>query len=515
MQRARYGATVRIERGFVRLQHGDMHYRMAGGGPVVVALHESPRSSLSLLPLIEALADRYRVIAPDTPGYGLSDPLTGDEPSMDEFVGAVEAFLDGMGLRRVALYGAHTGAAIATAFALAHPDRVTSLVLDGLSAFNPQEIEAFRTQYLKPYAPQWDGAHVMHLWSRVKDLFTWFPWYDQSDGARLWHEPTSLAALHFSALGFLQSGRHYAKAYIRAAAFQPNAVLKSLAVPTTVMARPDDLIADHLDRLEKGPGWEIAWLNPGRAAWTEAMDDALGRGPAPDDQIAPVVSREGSRFVPIGEGWTHLILAGPEDGAVRLLLPDLPGDLKPLVAKQALLFPDARLVALSPPGCGWSDPLAEAAVSLAAAVSVLDHALRQIGVEPLTISADGAGALMAQLWVERRGWRIAIERTDPPAWLDNADLSPDFNLLQPSPPRWDGAHLTGAWFQLRDLTLYDVPPGAGAPVRRAKPTNADLEGLETRFRAYVEGPESADLLRLSVAYVRAAANTMQAQAGGR
>jgi pimeloyl-ACP methyl ester carboxylesterase len=500
MLRARYGNGVPIERGFVRLAHGDMHYRMGGDGPVVVALHESPRSSLSLLPLIDALAHERRVIAPDSPGYGLSDALAGDHPSMDDFVAALAAFLDGLGLSRVAFYGAHTGAAIASAFAAKHPERVTALVLDGLSVFTPHEVEAFETRYLTPYAPDWAGGHIMGVWSRVKDLFTWFPWYDQSASARLRTEPLSLDALNFSALGFLQSGRHYAKAYIRAAAFQPDAVLERLSMPTTVMARPDDLIADHLDRLQQGPGWEIAWLKPGIAAWTEALNTALSKGSRPDDRLTIRETDVGSLFVPIGNGYVHVVLAGPRDGPVRLLLPDFPGDLTAFVRQETKRFQEARLVALSLPGCGWSDPLSVSTISLHDAVSVLDQTLSHLELDPTAMTASGAAAVVAQLLAERRNWSFPVERLNAPAWLDHPELLGDNDLLQPLPPRWDGAHLTGAWFQLRDLALYDVPPGVGAPVRRREPL--DLEAIEDRFRSFVQGPECADLLRLVVAHVR-------------
>ena len=502
MLKPRFSSLRPIERGFRRLAHGDVHFRAAGEGPVVLALHESPRSSLSLIPVIDALSAHYRVIAPDTPGYGLSDPLAQDAPKMDDFLDALAGLLDAFSVQKVALYGAHTGAALATAFALRWPERVTALALDGFSSFTPEEVEAFHTRYLVPYAPCWDGRHVMGLWSRVKDLYTWFPWYDRTAERRLRTDPDGLELLHRSALGFLQAGAHYAKAYRIAAAFQPNAVMQDLKSPTTVIARPDDLIADHLHRLTPGPNWDIRWLDPTDASWRLALMDALGKGDRPD-QMPPGHERvpsEGSVFLPLGDGWLHAKLKGPADGAVRVLLPGLPSDLDALIAREAARYPSARIVALTLPGCGWSDPLADGAVGLEQIFDGLDAALLHLNLEPATVAGQGASGVIAKLWGRRRAGLVA-EQIDPLAWM-GPDAPLPAPLLVRRSPGWDGAHVTSAWFQLRDLRLYDTPPGAGRPVRRVEPDPSDLADLDRLFRAYMEGPDCADLLEMVVDHVR-------------
>ncbi len=503
MLKSRYPSAIPIERGFVRLAHGDVHYRAAGQGPVVLALHESPRSSLSMLPVIEALAEDYRVIAPDTPGYGLSDPLRGEAPSLDDFLDVISGLLDAFGVDRVALYGAHTGAALATAFALRRPERLTAVVLDGLSAFTDDEVASFRRDYLAPYLPQWDGRHVMGLWSRCRDLFTWFPWHERTQARRLTGDPVDIEPVHRSALGFLQAGDHYAKAYIRAAAFRPNAVMADLKPPTRVIARPGDLIADHLERLTPGPQWEIAALGEGLDEWRAAILAGLTKGERPDMAKAVPEAAEGSSFVPIGEGWLHVVFAGPAGGATRVLIPDLPGDPAGLIAAQAEVWPDARLVILSPPGCGWSDPLATDGDVLSASVEALAGAMTQQGVTPSSIAGQGAGAVIAEALVRRLGVSIAVERIEPPAWLTGAAGLPEAPLLTVGPPAWDGSHLTSLWFQLRDMQLYDVPPGKGVVARRDGSETPDLARLDRLFRNAVQGPDCAALLAGIVEHLRA------------
>jgi pimeloyl-ACP methyl ester carboxylesterase len=490
--RPRDPAAIAIERGFCRLAHGDVHYRTAGRGPVVLALHESPRSSLSLLPVIEALAGEHQVIAIDTPGYGLSDALPDDHPDINAFLDVIESVLDAFGIGRAAIYGAHTGASLAVAFAARRPARVTALGLDGLSAFNEAEVEAFRTQYLPPYMPRWDGGHVTALWSRVKDLYTWFPWWDRTPARRLRSDPANLLPLQRSALGFLQSGANYTKAYTLAAGYQPGAALRALTMPVTVMARPDDLIASHLDRLPAG-GWKIVRLEAGDAPWRQALRDAFAKGDEADGANTPARALAGSRFVRVGEGFLHVVAAGPPAAPVRIVLPPLPGDIFAAVRRQAKAHPAARIVAINPPGCGWSDPLASISAVLEESLDVLDAALRALAVAPAALAGEGAASVLARAWAKRRGWPFAVELVDPPAWA-NGGPAPDAPLLTPIAPRWDGAHLTGAWFQLRDLALYDTPPGLGLPVRRNGADSIDLAALDVAYRSYMQGPECAALL---------------------
>ena len=95
--------------------HRTIGYRRFGDGPPVALLHASPRSSAALLPLGMRLADRFTVFAFDTPGFGWSDPLPIDRPDAEDYAAALIEAFDVLGLRRVPLYGSHTGASIAVA----------------------------------------------------------------------------------------------------------------------------------------------------------------------------------------------------------------------------------------------------------------------------------------------------------------------------------------------------------------------------------------------------------------
>jgi pimeloyl-ACP methyl ester carboxylesterase len=83
-------------------------YREAGpkDGPVVLLLHGFPASSFQYRELIPCLADRYRVIAPDLPGFGFTEVPEAREYkyNFDELANTILAVTDALELKQYALY---------------------------------------------------------------------------------------------------------------------------------------------------------------------------------------------------------------------------------------------------------------------------------------------------------------------------------------------------------------------------------------------------------------------------
>lgn len=158
-----------IRRKFVRIGARHVHYRIAGNGPALVLLHQSPQNSRMWLEMIERFADRYTVIAPDTPGFGFSDPLDIESPAIDDFARATLEFADALGLPRFALFGMHTGGLIGMHLAWIAPERVAALVVDGYALFNDAERARYTDDYLPPFVPAWDGSHLRWLWARMRE----------------------------------------------------------------------------------------------------------------------------------------------------------------------------------------------------------------------------------------------------------------------------------------------------------------------------------------------------------
>ncbi|MCS6891148.1 MAG: alpha/beta fold hydrolase [Rhodovarius sp.] len=110
------------------------------GAPAVVMLHSLGASSLMWAPQREALARRYRVVAMDLPGHGLSAPPVAEELTMPALAAAVFAVMDKLGIRAAHVAGLSIGGRIAMEMAATAPDRVLSLMLcDTALTFPPRE----------------------------------------------------------------------------------------------------------------------------------------------------------------------------------------------------------------------------------------------------------------------------------------------------------------------------------------------------------------------------------------
>jgi pimeloyl-ACP methyl ester carboxylesterase len=114
-----------------------IHAIETGDGKPLVLLHGSGPTALQFLPLLERLTS-VRAIAVDRPGFGLSDPMERQsEDYREAVVDSVNLILDGLGLTETALLGNSAGGTCALWYALAHPDRVTRLVLLGAPPLVP------------------------------------------------------------------------------------------------------------------------------------------------------------------------------------------------------------------------------------------------------------------------------------------------------------------------------------------------------------------------------------------
>jgi pimeloyl-ACP methyl ester carboxylesterase len=114
-------------------------YREAGRpeAPAVLLLHGFPTSSHMFRNLIPLLARRYRVVAPDLPGFGFSDApdRSAFNYSFDRLADVIGRFTDAVGLARFALYVFDYGAPIGFRLALAHPERITAIVSQNGNAY--------------------------------------------------------------------------------------------------------------------------------------------------------------------------------------------------------------------------------------------------------------------------------------------------------------------------------------------------------------------------------------------
>jgi pimeloyl-ACP methyl ester carboxylesterase len=160
-----------------RIDDQTLFYREAGpvGAPKLLLLHGFPTSSHMFRDLIPQLADRFHLVAPDLPGFGLST-FPGRGLTFDRMARIVDRFTEAIGFDRYALYVFDYGAPTGLRLALAHPERITAIVSqngnayrEGLSeGWNPirayweDNSEANRQalrQFLTPEATIWQYTH--------------------------------------------------------------------------------------------------------------------------------------------------------------------------------------------------------------------------------------------------------------------------------------------------------------------------------------------------------------------
>jgi pimeloyl-ACP methyl ester carboxylesterase len=103
--------------------------------PVLVLLHGFPSASHQFTRLIDAIGDRYRIIAPDYPGFGHTEAPADFTYTFDALADVTESLLLRLRIERFALYLFDFGGPVGLRIAARHPDRVTALVIQNANAY--------------------------------------------------------------------------------------------------------------------------------------------------------------------------------------------------------------------------------------------------------------------------------------------------------------------------------------------------------------------------------------------
>ena len=114
-------------------------YREAGNAaaPVLLLLHGFPTSSFMFRDLILRLADSYRVVAPDLPGFGFTEVPEKRKYtySFEALAGSIQAFTEALGLNQYAVYVFDYGAPTGFRLAMTHPERVSAIISQNGNAY--------------------------------------------------------------------------------------------------------------------------------------------------------------------------------------------------------------------------------------------------------------------------------------------------------------------------------------------------------------------------------------------
>ena len=173
-----------VTRAFANLAEGQVHYwhgphHSSDSTPLLV-LHPGPGSARIQVPLLNVLADQRTVLAPDLMGMGDSAPppdSAGDPPPLSYYTGAVCRFLDTLNITSCDVYGSSLGGRVAIDMAAHYPERVRRLVLGQVRIMKGQARTDMAHQHAPAISPDQGGVYVHFLWSRLRDLYTYFPWF--------------------------------------------------------------------------------------------------------------------------------------------------------------------------------------------------------------------------------------------------------------------------------------------------------------------------------------------------
>lgn len=446
---------MEISRHFVDIGARRVHYRRCGSGPPLLMIHQSPRSSAEYAALMRAWGADFTCIAPDTPGFGQSDPLTGADPGIDDFADAIVALIDRLGLAPVAAYGFHSGGIILVTAMKRHPDRFRALAIGGYAIWSAEEMALFGEHYLPPFVPSAYGEHLTWLWNRMLEQSWFFPWFDVRQAARLPVAHADVARVDAAVGEMLDAGDAYRAGYgavLRAPRDIPPP--DAITPPVLITAYDGDPLQSHIDRLGAMPmGWEARKLaTPAEhQAASRAFLRRHARGAAP-----PVIEADDAGFAPVTtadfDGLIHW--RGARGGPLTL----------PAPGSAAELTDPGTGVVIDVPGHGLSDDWSGTApTEWRAWRAVIDGAAATLGATRVVAPP--------------------LPKGDP------ALLFPDL-----APDRF-GGHLTRAWAIVRAGIFFDpwyeATPGAahdftGADIDPARLAHAHRALIRARSaRNYV------------------------------
>ena len=229
-----------MQRAYATTPEGQIHYYSHGEGAPLLMLHETPRSAWSFAPLMQLMGKKFHCLAPDTLGFGMSDPPS---PGMkiEDLARSMIHLMDERGIERAHVLGFHTGNKIAAAMAAGWPDRVIRTVLIGMThslvisrkARNAAIMTVVR-KHMGVYEESADGSHLLRNWAS-----------DFNGVSGVWWNPAIMTSAQITderlrgqearAIEMIQCRRSIAQVYSMNFDFDFTATLRRVKAPSLVI----------------------------------------------------------------------------------------------------------------------------------------------------------------------------------------------------------------------------------------------------------------------------------------
>ncbi len=451
-----------IKKRYVRVEDRHVHYRTAGSGPPLVLMHDSPRTSILLIPLIEWLRDRFTVFALDSPGFGLSDPLPKDPLVIADIADSVAKTMKSLGIARCSVYGTHTSSKIAIELAMRHSNLVTGIILDGVSVISQNDAE-FMKGYFRTYKVEDDGAFLAQCWTKEIDQFRHFPWHIRTTKTRLdldFHDANALQA-HLMDLFYAGPGYHIA--YSAAFRHRPAPLMKKLHVSTNIICRIDDVLFSQLDNLpklpdccsvERLPADDLVWKTRIKEIFESHRDEAAWSGERQRTSESIFARGLKRSYLDFTHGQMAVRKEGPSDERPLLVLHDVPGAHSHMMPLVHAFGRERYTLCLDLPGTGESDPLPHDKPTVANYASAISQALDALDIDNIDLYAPGTGVAFAIELAVSAPEKVGKVILDGGFLLSERQSAELISRYCPSlEPEWDGSHLNCCWHMLRNAEM--------------------------------------------------------------
>ncbi|XDB00362.1 alpha/beta hydrolase (plasmid) [Sulfitobacter sp. LCG007] len=456
MQQQGKTRAARVRKGHLDVRGRPLHYVRQGSGPAVVLLHASPCSARVMAPLQDLWSAEFTTFAFDLPGFGLSGPPDADEVTIPLLADIVAEGMRQLGIGQAALYGRHTGASVALAIAVQHPDLAALLVTDGLPIFAEPYSDERLERYLAPIEPAADGTHLPWTLFRYREQHVFWPWDAKDLAHRASADLPDIDFLHRGMLDMIEAAETYAPTYRAAFRYSTLDHIGGLRCPAVFGNRPGDSQFKTIRMYPEGAPVRVISRDPEAAAQEEfeLLRLTPATGEVPEWRHRFGAANAVTDYLPTRHGVVYAIGRSLEaDGMPRLFLPDMPGAAQLHGEEIAALAGDGPVLAIDLGGMGNSD--IEAPVSLELWLEQIDDVVEEMGWPQVELVGNGLGGTVAAAFAAHRPERVRALLLRSPALLTDEERAAF--RAHPAPeilPVADGGYLLRLWHHLRDQELW-------------------------------------------------------------
>ncbi len=411
---------------------------------------------------MRAWANRFTVIAPDYPGFGMSDPFGADgelELSLADFAEVLIAFMDEIGVASASAYGFHTGAGMAVAMADFSPSHISAVYANGYVILQQQELDEILSGYLPRFEPHWDGSHLLWMWSRNHDQLVFYPWFDRRAEARIKRTVPSPEVLQQWAMEFLRAGDHYRVGYRAAFSFPGDVPLRTLQSPAIITATKTDVLSGYLSRVTE-PSAQVqvrvgGTMEENLAEAAEFFLQHPGSDVAPVSDTRSVKGCAWNFTVQYPHGYIRVRADMAPQGTPVLIVHGAGGSCETVEPWLQAFRSNRPVVALDLPGHGETDGLPDNIGFLDACEAAIAAVLDKLQIEQVDGWGQWGGATVLAAAASRQPQRFRKLALSGVQCLEAGQAK---ELAANFAPRiethWHGGHLLEYWQVARNQSLF-------------------------------------------------------------